>query len=125
MKIDSTHRCFVKRRLLLSYNLFVKLVCRELQDGLDKTQPYVIMDVVHTLSRVISGLGPAQATPTSGMRQLLPLCLDTLETLCKAVVSSSPRELASHLPTIVACLLPFAKDGSPDGVSGWLNVLSF
>lgn len=118
VKIDSTHRCFVKRRLLLSYNLFVKLVCRELRDGLDETQPFVVMDIVHTLSRVISGI--AVATPTSGMGQLLSLCLDTLETLSKAVISACPLDLANHLPTLVACLLPFARGGSPDGqkVSG-------
>lgn len=113
VKIDSTHRCFVKRRLLLSYNLFVKLVCRELRDGLDETQPFVVMDIVHTLSRVISGI--AVTTPTSGMGQLLSLCLDTLETLSKAVISACPLDLANHLPTLVACLLPFARGGSPDG----------
>ena len=115
VKIDSTHRWFIKRRLLLAYNLFVKLVCRELHDGLDKTQPFVVMDIIHTISRVISNVVPKQATPSGHVIQLFPVCCDTLETLCKAVLSACPQELGKHLQTVVACLIPFAKENSPDG----------
>ena len=123
VKIDSTHRWFIKRRLLIAYNLFVKLVCRELQDGLDKTQPFVVMDIIHTISRVISNIttehvtppGHALATPLGHMIRLFPVCCDTLETLCRAVLSACPQELGKHLQTVVACLIPFAKENSPDG----------
>ena len=123
MKIDSTHRLFIKRRLLLSYNLFIKLVCRELQDGLDKTQPFIVMDIVHTMSRVISNIVPGHATPPcrvpvtppGHMRQLFPPCCDTLDILCRAVLSACPQVLAKHLQTVVTCLIPFAKENTPDG----------
>ena len=117
MKIDSTHRWFIKRRLLLAYNLFVKLVCRELPDGLDKTQPFVVMDIIHTVSRVIStcNIVPKSATPPGHVTQLFSVCCDTLETLCKAVLLACPQELGKHLQTVVACLIPFAKENSPAG----------
>lgn len=78
------------------------------------------MDIVHTISRVLSATIPGGATPTSGIRQLFPLCCDILETLCKAALSSCPHELEQHLQTIVASLVPFAKEDSAFGrqVSG-------
>ena len=117
MRIDSTHRWFIKRKLLLAYNLFVKLVCRELKDGFDNTLPFLVMDVIHTVSRVISNIDIAHgtATPSSRMRQLFPPCCDTLETLCKAVLSACPHGLGKHLQTVVATLTPFAKESSQDG----------
>lgn len=55
VKIEATHRPFEKRHLLLAYDLFVRLVCRELDDGgLETTRSFIVMDVIYTLVRVLS-----------------------------------------------------------------------
>ena len=54
-KIEATHRSFEKRRLLLAYNLFVQMLCKELEEGgLQGVKSFIIMDVIHTLVRILS-----------------------------------------------------------------------
>jgi hypothetical protein len=73
------------------------------------------MDIIHTISRVVFNVVPKQPTPPGHVIQLFPVCCDTLETLCRAVLSACPQELGKHLQTVVACLTPFAKEDSTDG----------
>ena len=48
------HRSFEKRRLLVAYNLFVRLVCKEVEDGgLKAMRSFIIMDIVSTIVRVL------------------------------------------------------------------------
>lgn len=102
VRIESTHRVFEKRRHLLAYHLFVKLVCRELKDDLENTRSFIIMDIVNTVVRILYSNG-------GWVRELFPLCCDTLEMVCKASLESCPDELATHLHSIVAILTSFAQ----------------
>jgi len=57
VKIETTHRSFEKRRLLVAYNLFVQLISKELKaGGLEAIRSFVVMDVVFTIIRIISNL---------------------------------------------------------------------
>ena len=63
MRIEATHRLFEKRRLLLAYNLFVQMVCKELEEGgLELMRSFVVMDVIHTLVRILCNDGKGIAT---------------------------------------------------------------
>lgn len=55
VKVEAVHRSSEKRRLLLAYNLFVQLVCREVrEEGLEGSRSFIVMDVVHTMVRIVS-----------------------------------------------------------------------
>ncbi len=102
VRIQTTHRLFEKRRYLLSYHLFIKLLCRELHSDLEDTRPFIIMDTIATIVRVLS----------SGTRvvELFPLCCDTLDMVCRASLEHCPDELVRHLHTVVALLTLFAQN---------------
>ena len=104
MRILTTHRSFEKRRYLLAYHLFVKLVCRELEIDLENTRSFIIMDIVHTVVRILS-----QEDSDGLVKKLFPLCCDTLEMVCKTSLESCPEELTRHLHSVVAVLTTFAQ----------------
>ena len=93
LRIESTHRPFEKRRLLLAYSLFVSLVCKELQDGLEGTQPFVVMDTVHTIVRILTK--PEGKEREGMLKELFAPCCDILLTLCKATLEACPKVLLS------------------------------
>ncbi len=40
---------------MLAYNLFVRMVCKELEEGgLELMRSFIVMDVIHTLVRILS-----------------------------------------------------------------------
>ena len=108
VRIQTTHRSFEKRRYLLAYHLFVKLVCRELESDLENTRSFIIMDIVATIVRILS---------SGCVGQLFPLCCDTLEIVCRAGLESCPEELTRHLHSLVALLTGFAQSGFRDKVN--------
>ena len=109
VRIQTTHRSFEKRRYLLAYHLFVKLVCQELTSKLDNTRSFIIMDIVHTIVRILSSREEKEGRG-SLVRELFALGCDSLELVCKATLQSCPEELTKHLHSVVAVLTPFAQD---------------
>jgi len=79
--------------LFLAYSLFVSLVCKELQDGLEGTQPFVVMDTVHTIVRILTK--PEGKEREGMLRELFAPCCDILLTLCKATLEACPKVLLS------------------------------
>ena len=51
--MEMTHRPFRRRQLLQSYALFVSLVSDQLGQGLGDVTSFVVMDIVHTLVRMM------------------------------------------------------------------------
>ncbi len=86
----------------------MKLVCRELESDLENTRSFIIMDIVATIVRILS---------SGCVRQLFPLCCDTLEIVCRAGLESCPEELTRHLHSLVALLTGFAQSGFRDKVN--------
>lgn len=107
VRIQSTHRSFEKRRYLLAYHLFVKLVCQELSSDLDNTRSFIVMDIIHTIVRILSGKEKGKA---GSVRELFALGCDTLGILCRATLQSCPEELSRHLHSVVAVLTSFAQN---------------
>lgn len=109
-RIQNTHRQFEKRRYLLGYHLFVKLVCQEFGCGLDDTRSFIVMDIIHTLIRILSAGEKEDASRGSSKRELFALCCDTLEVICKTTLEFCPDELSKHLDSVVALLTAFARN---------------
>ena len=51
--METTHRPFRRRQLLQSYALFVNLVSDQLEQGLDGVTSFVVMDIIHTVIRLL------------------------------------------------------------------------
>ena len=94
--METTHRPFRRRQLLQSYALFVSLVSRELGQGLEGITPFVVMDIIHTIVRVLSreaqgmedGGRAGERSPEVGV---VSLCFHVLTTLCKATLEACPE----------------------------------
>ena len=52
--METTHRPFRQRQLLQSYALFVNLVSDQLGQGLDGVASFVVMDIIHTVIRLLA-----------------------------------------------------------------------
>ena len=89
LKIEAAHRPFQKRRLFLAYSFFVSLVCKELGEGLEGTQAFVLRDIVHTVVRVLAV--PEEKEREGVVRELFAPCCDTLLAVCKAAMESCPQ----------------------------------
>ena len=89
VRIESTHRPFEKRRLFLAYCLFVSLICKELRDGLEGTQPFVVMDTIHTVVRILTK--PEGKEREGILKELFGPCCDVLLTLCQATLEACPN----------------------------------
>ena len=87
LRILSTHRIFERKRLFLAYSLFVNLVCQELKTGLAGTVRFVVMDIVHSVIRIINNHKMDQLE----LAELFPPCCATLHTLCKAAIEHCPQ----------------------------------
>ena len=88
-RIESTHRPFEKRRLFLAYCLFVSLICKELRDGLEGTQPFVVMDTIHTVVRILTK--PEGKEREGVLKELFAPCCDVLLTICQATLEACPK----------------------------------
>ena len=64
----------------MAYSLFASLVCQELKTGLNKTGNYIIMDIVHSVCRVLHD-----------HVQLLPICCHTLNIVCNYTIKHFPE----------------------------------
>ena len=52
--METTHRPFIRRRLLQSYALFVSFISDQLAGGLEGATPFVVMDIIHTVIRLLN-----------------------------------------------------------------------
>lgn len=95
--METTHRPFRRRQLLQSYTLFTSLVSQQLGKGLEGVTPFVVMDIIHTVIRLLrhetrkTESQERQRSTRSGDGGLISLCLHVLTTLCKAALESCPE----------------------------------
>ncbi len=82
----------------------MKLLCRELQSSLENTRSFIVMDIVATIVRILSG------DDRDVQLQLFPLGCDTLELVCRASLEHCPEELIKHIHTVVALLTVYAQN---------------
>ena len=52
--METTHRPFRRRQLLQSYALFVNLVSEQLGKELEEVTPFIVMDIIHTIVRLLN-----------------------------------------------------------------------
>lgn len=106
--METTHRSFRWRQLLQSYALFVVLVSQELGEGLEGITPFVIMDIIHTMVRILSrksqGRGGGERGGGSEGACVVSLCLHILTTLCKATLEACPEvHVCCHGDEVCCC----------------------
>ena len=103
--METTHRPFRRRQLLQTYALFVNLVSDQLGQGLDGVASFVVMDVIHTVIRLLmheaekmagKGIGVnGEKTPIREKEVLeemtVALCFHILTTLARATLEACPE----------------------------------
>lgn len=91
--METTHRLFKRRQLMQSYALFVSLVSDELDTGLEGIVPFVVMDIVHTVVRLLNN--EKKKMMDNGGRgineKMTSLCFHVLTTLVQAAHRSCPE----------------------------------
>ena len=75
-----------RKRLFLSYSLFANLVCQEIKTGLNGLVPYIVMDIVSSISRLLQ-----THCHQDDVSQLFSPCCDTLTVLCKTALEDCPQ----------------------------------
>ncbi len=85
LKFYSTHRLHERKCILLSYSLFVRLVCQELGTGLGGSLAYAVMEIVHSMLRILDH------HTTSELTVLFPVVCDTLYCLLEATCKVCPQ----------------------------------
>ena len=116
LRIESTHRVFRKRQLLVAYSLFVSMLCEELTGaGLEGMDAFVIMDTIHTMLRVLRK--PLARNEDAERNEFFALACETLWTICKAALctQSHVKELCRHVQGILAAMIPFARLKTQEG----------
>eukprot|EP00731_Ephydatia_muelleri_P031937 Em0023g444a len=111
LRIESTHRVFRKRQLLVAYSFFVSMLCEELTGaGLEGMDAFVVMDTIHTMLRVLR-------RPLTQKNEFFALACETLWTICKAALGSQShvKELCRHVEGILATMIPFARLQTEEG----------
>ena len=73
-------------------------MCKELGEGLEETQAFVLRDIVHTIVRVLAV--PEGKDREGVVRELFAPCCDTLLAVCKTAVEACPQVSgsSSHSP---------------------------
>jgi ataxia telangiectasia mutated family protein len=103
--VYGTHKLSDRKRFFMAYSLFVHLVSRELSTGLNGTAGYFILDVVHSVKRLLHH----QSGNTADIDELFPLCCHTLRTVCEVAIDNCPELLAPHLHDIFNTLIPYTE----------------
>ena len=85
LRLFSTHRLFQRKYILLSYSLFVRLICQELKTGLGGSLSYVVMDVIYSILRILDH------HTHNDLIELFPVACDTLYCLLKAAIRDCPK----------------------------------
>ncbi|KAJ8400321.1 hypothetical protein AAFF_G00397040 [Aldrovandia affinis] len=121
-KASETTNAYERHRILLMYHLFVGLLLVEVREGLGGAWAFVLRDVIYTLIHHINS-SPAQLDEVS--TRSLSLCLDLLDSVCRAAVRHCEDALESHLQVIVGTLtaLVTAQPAVSQQVLGLLNFL--
>ena len=99
--METTHRPFRRRQLLQAYALFVGLVSDQLGQGLGDVTPFVVMDIIHTIVRVLGheakkvgkvGGGSEGSEGRGGVEEMMVLlCFHTLSTLSRSAIEACPE----------------------------------
>ncbi|XP_019856363.1 PREDICTED: serine-protein kinase ATM [Amphimedon queenslandica] len=105
LRIFSTHRVFERKRLLISYSYFSSLVSRELTSGLHGSLPYMVMDIIYSVGRVMHHHGNDESISL--------ICCDTLTNVTKAAIEKCPEVIGRHCHMIINTLLPLTQLPEP------------
>uniref|UniRef100_A0AAY5F543 non-specific serine/threonine protein kinase n=1 Tax=Electrophorus electricus TaxID=8005 RepID=A0AAY5F543_ELEEL len=96
-----TTNAYERHRILMMYQLFVKLLLPEVKDGLGGAWAFVLRDVIYTLIHHINSRSLLQDEVSV---RSLALCCDLLTTVCQTAVRFCDDALESHLQVIVGTL---------------------
>ena len=115
--METTHRPFRRRRLLQAYALFVGLVSDQLGQGLGDVTPFVVMDIIHTIVRVLGheakkmenggkvGGGSEGSEGRGGVEEMMVLlCFHALSTLSRSAIEACPEVCVCVCVCVCECV---------------------
>ena len=100
LKLCRSHRSHTRRRLLVSYLLFVELIASDLQTGLGGSKLYLVHTIIHFALNCITSERERMKSHGSHMtivettetgKHSLMLCFDILKVIFDAAVSVAPQ----------------------------------
>ncbi|XP_029027107.1 serine-protein kinase ATM isoform X2 [Betta splendens] len=100
-KAEETTNSYERHRILLMYHLFVKLLLREVKDGLGGAWAFVLRDIIYTVIHHINSR-PVECDEVS--TRSLSLCCDLLSSVFQAALQFCDDALDCHLQVIVGTL---------------------
>ncbi|XP_064597040.1 serine-protein kinase ATM-like [Liolophura sinensis] len=117
VNVEKASRCFEKRRVLLMYRVFIRLLIREFHQKLGGSWAFVLREVIYRMTQIFTNTSfrppkwlQASAWESQYKASIQSLCLDILQTMCQSAMEHCPQELGKYLSWIVSHLVGHVHD---------------